>query len=328
MISIIIPVFNSKKYLNKCIESIIKQTYTDIEIILIDDGSTDGSGEICDKFSILDRRVKVIHQPNAGVSSARNYGLDIAKGSLIMFVDSDDWVESCFIENLLRVYSCEDILISGYKELRPSRVIIKNTDTRKIESAELFEHFEELYEKFLLNSPFSKLYKRNLIDNLRFRKDVKLGEDLIFNLEYIKKTRNILFVDEIGYNYNCINQTSATKTFREDDIDQLFCLHSISKEFVKNYPNVEKINNIIEKRLCVNIINIIQLAFESKKYQSYKKMIQNKILLNNDLITIFKSVDKLPFKYQIPKVLLGFKSMMLLNFFFLIKRYIKLYILK
>ena len=102
LISVIVPVYNVEKYLNKCLDSIISQTYTNLEIILIDDGSTDNCGKICDEYASKDKRIKVIHKENAGVSSARNYGIQCATGDWIMFVDSDDWIEFDAINSIRR----------------------------------------------------------------------------------------------------------------------------------------------------------------------------------------------------------------------------------
>lgn len=116
LISIIVPVYNVEKYLNKCIDSIINQTYKNIEIILVDDGSTDNSGKICDEYLLRDSRIKVIHKNNGGLSSARNEGINISSGEYIGFVDSDDWVEPNMYEEMYKkiLYSNADIVDCGY----------------------------------------------------------------------------------------------------------------------------------------------------------------------------------------------------------------------
>jgi len=116
LISIIIPVYNAKEYLRRCLDSILRQNYTNIEVLLIDDGSSDGSEAICDEYALLDKRIKVIHQKNTGVSAARNVGLDLAKGDYISFVDSDDWIENDLLETLLNISkeSGSYIVVSNY----------------------------------------------------------------------------------------------------------------------------------------------------------------------------------------------------------------------
>ena len=112
-ISVIIPVYNVEDYLSKCLQSVINQTYTNLEIILVDDGSTDNSGEICDEFSENDNRIKVIHQKNTGVSQARKIGIDVADGKYIGFVDADDWIEPDMYETLINKMKNSDIIMSG-----------------------------------------------------------------------------------------------------------------------------------------------------------------------------------------------------------------------
>ena len=124
LISVIVPVYNTEKYLDECIQSILNQSFTDFELLLIDDGSTDRSGAICDQYAAKDERVRVFHTENGGVSSARNVGLDEAKGEWIAFVDSDDWVKSLFLENFIRYVDDVDIIIS-YSEIETKNGIHK-----------------------------------------------------------------------------------------------------------------------------------------------------------------------------------------------------------
>ena len=171
-ISVIVPVYNTEKYLHRCIDSILSQTFTDFELLLIDDGSKDSSGVICDEYAAKDSRVRVFHKENGGVSSARNLGLDNAKGDRITFVDADDWVENKYIENLFEkslgdvdlVFSYATIYngCSSYKENYPSRII---------EACDLDLLFKE-NDLHWHTSPWAKLYRRYLIElnNIRFIK--------------------------------------------------------------------------------------------------------------------------------------------------------------
>ena len=117
MISIIVPVYNTEKYLDRCIQSILSQTYTDFELLLINDGSTDSSGAICDKYAEQDSRVRVFHKENGGVSSARNVGLDNAKGEWVTFCDSDDWVENCWLDTFVENSENTDLVVQGFNNV-------------------------------------------------------------------------------------------------------------------------------------------------------------------------------------------------------------------
>ena len=132
-ISIIIPIYNSEKYLTHCLDSILKQTYQDFEVILVNDGSTDNSAKICDNYTITDARFKVIHKQNQGVSIARNTGISYAKGEYISFIDSDDWIENDYLKNMINVAdSSSDIIISGaicdYTDKQSKKLSVKDNN--------------------------------------------------------------------------------------------------------------------------------------------------------------------------------------------------------
>lgn len=208
-ISVIIPVYNAEELLLKCIESILAQTYTDWELILVDDGSPDNSGSICDDYVTKDQRIKVIHKPNGGVSSARNTGIDIATGEWLCFVDSDDWVEKTYLEDFGVVNNLSDIIICGYKKVRDGVVTLKTivpltSDTDKLMC--LAEDYN------IINSPCFKLYRTNIVTKykIRFDQNISYGEDHLFSLTYLTHTSNISNVESCGYNYRETGQESLT----------------------------------------------------------------------------------------------------------------------
>lgn len=170
LISIIVPVYNVVNYLEKCLDSICRQTYKNLEIIVIDDGSTDGSGQICDSYSLRDKRIKVIHQENGGLSAARNKGLDVAIGKYIGFVDSDDWVDADmyeFLYDLLDTAKADISICSHYIE-KPNRTKIKYA-SKKVQIMSFHEAICLLVEdKIIRNYACDKLFKRELFDELRF----------------------------------------------------------------------------------------------------------------------------------------------------------------
>lgn len=172
LISVIIPVYKVEKYLDECIQSVINQTYKNLEIILVDDGSPDNCGKICDEYAKKDNRIKVIHKENGGLSSARNAGLDIARGEYISFIDSDDYVSKDFIKNMSIQMANADLIICGMKNVykedekcdEKENVVIKNETLTFIEANQkLIKPKNEIYV-----TACNKLYRRELFDNLRF----------------------------------------------------------------------------------------------------------------------------------------------------------------
>ena len=182
LVSIIIPVYNVEKYLSACLDSVILQKYHDLEIILVDDGSSDRSGYICDLYAKQDRRIKVIHTDNNGVSSARNAGIECANGELICFIDSDDTVEENYIDSLVNAWveNKSDLVICNIKDIYPNRIISK----RRVGSR-LTGVFREDYWKLidLLRVPVVKLYKKEIIKkySILFPTYINTAEDQIWN---------------------------------------------------------------------------------------------------------------------------------------------------
>lgn len=190
LISVIVPVYNVEKYISRCVESILAQTYTNVEILLIDDGATDNSGKICDDFAKKDKRIVVIHKENEGVSVARNTALDIAKGKYITFVDSDDYIAEDCVErlyNLLMLYEA-DISMVGLETVYNYNTKLVKGKKKKISCYSNIEAVETLlYRKGITNGPCGKLYKKQLFDEIHFPAGIVLAEDLaiMYRLLYI-----------------------------------------------------------------------------------------------------------------------------------------------
>ena len=207
LISVIIPIYNVEKYLNQCIESILLQTYKNIEIILIDDGSTDGSGKICDRFAKKDERINVIHQKNQGIAKVRNRGVKEAKGEYIFWIDSDDYVNENIIEVLYQntVQQKADISICNYIA-GPERQYCFRQDEREV-SIETFDckrGLELIYKNhhysFIMAASWAKLIKRTLYDGLSYPEG-KIFEDIYMSHKLISKCRKIVYTDKVMYYY-------------------------------------------------------------------------------------------------------------------------------
>lgn len=210
-VSVIVPVYNSEPYLADCIESIIGQTYKELEIILIDDGSSDNSGTICDEYAAKDNRICVLHQTNLGVSAARNSGLERAAGEWISFIDSDDTLEPDMYELLLRLageYNA-DIAHCGYKHIVGEEIRLVHDTKEKIRQ-ETDEALKCLIgSRLFVGSLWNKIYKRELIHDLRFRTDLKINEDILYNFEAFRRAKTSVFVDCAKYNYIAHRNSSA-----------------------------------------------------------------------------------------------------------------------
>lgn len=215
MISVIVPVYNVIMYLDECVASIVAQTYEEWECILVNDGSTDGSGTICDKWALKDKRIRVIHQENRGVSEARNRGIEEAKGKFIVFVDSDDTIGEDHLYSLVKA-PMVDIVVSGIRQETPDGLTInfKPSENKTFKlSPEYVESFVDLNDKFLFYGPCAKLYKASIVKshNIKFPLNCHYGEDLLFNLHYLNFVKSISQVDNISYYYRRRIDTLSTK---------------------------------------------------------------------------------------------------------------------
>lgn len=199
MISIIVPVYNAEQYLHRCIDSILTQSYINFELLLVDDGSPDNCGAICDEYATQDSRVRVLHKENGGVSSARNLGLDNAKGEWITFVDSDDWVESEFLEKMMATADAE-LVVGG--NVRPSGELKQATD-KLYDTASMADFLEEHLNGSLLRAPWGKLLRYSIIEHyhIRFDEHIRFGEDTIFIYKYLCQCQVVSTISSCGYHY-------------------------------------------------------------------------------------------------------------------------------
>ena len=204
LISIIVPVYNAEKTLNRCVDSILQQAFTNWELLLINDGSKDHSGDICDKYSLKDSRIKVFHKENGGVSSARNIGLDNAKGEWITFVDSDDFLNMESLFNMVSAIDESDIVFSSVRKHNESSYkdfIINNINTRDIQ--ETRDWFSALNQYIVLTTPWGKLLKTSIVNNHKLRFDIRFcsGEDSLFIYHYLYYIERVSCISNISYNY-------------------------------------------------------------------------------------------------------------------------------
>lgn len=284
LISIVIPVYNSEKYLEKCICSILNQTYTNIEVILVDDGSTDASPQICDDFVQRDKRVKALHIPNGGVSIARNVGIGQVTGEYLVFVDSDDYVDEDYLEALLQgtQENNADLCVSSlYPEnIRASfDLSITPEYTREL----LF-----LLENHLLFGPFIKLYRASIIKDHRilFPEGISYGEDLIFNLDYLRIIDRIFYINYCGYHYVSDNTESLSRKVRWNLFDNEMMLHQKLIDWLKEkHLWTESFQKYMADRIFDTSYNALMLFYRSdctasvkESYSQIKRIVEDPLL--------------------------------------------------
>ena len=273
LISIIVPVYNVEDYLKACLDSIINQTYKNLEIILVDDGSIDESGKICDEYAAKDNRVKVIHNENRGVSHSRNCGLDIAKGEYILFIDSDDTVKNNYVFEMVKEVREKDydLIVSNIIDVfdTESRIRIKNIEGL---TGDIRKDFYKL--RMLLRVPVVKLYKKSIINkyNIRFSENMKVSEDQVFNFEYYSQIKSYKFIDYSGYNYFHRKVFSLSKSFDQKAFCSQIKKLQLEKRFFEN-------NNVINKEYiytnsCLEIISMyIFLSDQNSGYFDFKERV-------------------------------------------------------
>lgn len=252
-VSIIVPVYKAQATLPRCIDSILSQSFKDWELLLIDDGSTDDSGEICDEYARHDNRIQVFHKQNGGVSSARNYGLDRAKGEWVTFIDSDDWIELNYLSHDYSKLSKNetDLILMPFKKFtrdtdKESEKKIKNI---ALEIPKKNFTFKDYFE--VCSVVCGKIFRRKAIGNLRFNQDFKLGEDTLFFLQFLKQSERIQYDGYASYvSYEFDNPDNFIKKYQLSVAQSAYCLTQIlsllkdleitNKNFLQHLLNIYK----------------------------------------------------------------------------------------
>lgn len=237
IISIIVPVYNVEEYLQRCIDSILNQRFKDFELILINDGSTDNSLKICKEYSLSDSRVKVINKENGGLSSARNAGINIAKGKYIGFVDSDDWINEEMYQtlyNLLQEYDC-DIAECCYKKVYDEKIIEKQKKRYEISILSNIKILESMYVNNFAGSTISvnKLYKSSLFKNIRFPEG-KLNEDQFTTYKIYFNSRKVVSINREMYYYYQSGNSITRSEFSIKKLDAIEAIESSKRFFEEN----------------------------------------------------------------------------------------------
>lgn len=325
ILSVIIPVYNTGEYLRRCIESVLNQSFKNIEVILINDGSTDNSGDICDEYSINDSRVKVIHKENEGVSIARNIGLDKAKGQYIGFVDSDDWLDRDMYQSMINnAYSNKaDIVICDSNTIydKKRRVIDTISLLNKSKSIDSCSISKELLLN-LAGSVWRGIYKKKLINdnNIRFPEGLKLSEDRVFNILAIGYSNSIYYDKVCRYN-RLVRNGSAINSYHEDFLSVLIgARYHIRKAIDEAWQGQNELKNAYERQTVSFALIAIYNEFHKGNLSSFSSKYYNikRICSSNELQAAVKNSEGSDFK----KWLISKKQILLLcivSIFFNIK---------
>lgn len=309
--SVIIPIYNTEKYLARCINSIINQTYKKMELILVDDGSTDNSKKICDKFARNYKMIKVVHQKNKGVSAARNVGLKLASNEYIVFVDSDDWIEKETLENLYNVIKHNEIdcIVSNLKE----KVRKKVTNKNQIQTWE--KEIEKLIITEKINSPVNKVYRNSIIksNNIKFDEEISIGEDLLFNIEYFINSKKIYILNKKLYHYEISNNNSLTRKYKKDKYEQLMYVNNRIEKITHSLESTkikEAISYIKLKSICSCIL---ELFHENCSVSTKEKVDFIKRVRKENSIIVIKNIN---FKILLISIIYSFlpAKMLLITF--------------
>lgn len=313
-VSIIVPVYNAERYLGRCLDSLVEQNLSDIEIIAVNDGSTDSSKKILEEYRHKDKRIKIIHKTNAGVSSARNFGIELAKGEFIGFVDSDDWVDKEMYNVLYDTATKEnaDIIMCTYirefgshskKKIfnLPSKISYNDDDVKtKIMRRLIGPVNEEIANPELLDAwgtVWSKLYRTDLVkqNNLTFShlQEIGTNEDSLFNILAVFHAQSFIFINTPYYHYWRENDGSVTSGFKPYLIDQWFNLYSKIRSFIEEHKLDANFQIALNNRICLNILGLGFNTISKGNNDSFIMKIRkiNSILNDQRIIRSFKQLE-------------------------------------
>lgn len=317
--SIIVPVYNVQQYLPRCIESILNQSIKDFELILINDGSTDKSGDICDLYAQKDDRIIVVHKENGGVSSARNYGLDIAKNEYIVFVDSDDYIYKNYLEKLYNPNVDMVLCNIKYDQNNNKDYYILNNNLCG-EFNINGEVIDKIIESKYFCSVYSKMFKRSIIkeNKIKFKENISLGEDTMFVVDYLVKSKNLEVKGDVIYNYI------------------KYGCNTLSSFNQRHFYYLEICDNYIEKKLSIIYEIEDSMPFKRRKWNKYeyiifhtlrtpmmklsqKRKLLKKVFKNKNYIELVKNIDVyMPNDTKIVRDILSTKNTNIVIIFFYI----------
>lgn len=295
-ISIIIPVYNTSQYLSQCIDSILKQTYPNIEIILINDESTDESLEICQKYAEMNQQISLINKINTGVSDTRNIGIKNSTGKYIWFIDSDDWIEENSVEIIMNNINDKDILIFGMNKEYKNKTIKVKPKKEEINSVECEKKIIEDNE--IGGYVGNKVFNKKIINeyNLKFNKKITMCEDLEFCMNFVERAKKIKVIDNSLYNYRMRKSSMSNKENNQKKIEDMLFVYKRAYDFLlKNNLDLStiryKICNMYYSTNDKNVKKKIKKMFNYRYFEEFIKTLcsikistKQKIILTSNFI--------------------------------------------
>lgn len=282
-VSIIVPVYNVENYLEKCINSILNQTFKNFELILVNDGSTDRSGEICEEYKQRDKRIKVFHNSNQGVSMSRNFGIDEAKGRYLMFCDSDDYVNETWIEELYKMillYPNAWINCNLYRldYDNKEKTIIEN-DLNEITILDVSQYYKTI-KLGISGSVWNKIFDKRIINkfNIRFNESISYGEDVEFTINYLKYADKIVIINKPLYYYVQYSRETLSVKYYENKLDLLRNIFFVRKPFIHS-DYIKEFCNEYFYLFCTTLNENVR---NKKGRMLLKSLNYNQILINSN----------------------------------------------
>lgn len=305
-VTVIIPVYNVIKYMETAINSVVNQTYKNLEIILVDDGSTDSSGDKCNTYAECDSRIKVYHQKNGGLSAARNTGLEYTTGDYVMFFDSDDWMDNNCIEKCMFYIQKEkvDCLVFPYvREFKNKSIpnYILGNKNIKIECGEILEKIlygpigkavNEPQKVDDVNMVINKVYKKNKVIKHRFlpRNYIGSAEDLAFNIMAFSEIKSIYYATDIKYHYNKMNETSITNSYDSRLLDTQNNLYRYINEIILKLKKDNSYKQAFYNRRLIGVLGLILNIVKSDYDLMKKKQLVNELLIDKNIKERFDGI--------------------------------------
>lgn len=293
-VSVIVPIYNVEKYLERCIKNILNQTFAEIEIILVDDGSTDSCSQMCDEFANRDSRIVVVHKKNEGLGYARNSGLQIARGEYVAFIDSDDYIDENFFEELYKNANDADLVMTGYRDVDNNGEIIQTHNICNVKT-ELTD--KEIIDTLFYNtigningnieygfSVWKAIYKRDIF----YRNDIKfcserefISEDYIFQLDFIPKCQKAVLINTTYYNY-CKNEQSLSRKYNSERFTKIKELY---QEIIKKIKKLNLYQDTI-KGIDYTFIGNVRACIKQEKNNCKQDALENIKKMCNDPLVV------------------------------------------
>lgn len=334
LISIVIPVYNSELFLEKCLNSIINQSYENIEIIIVNDGSTDNSKRILQKYEKTYANISLYNKKNTGVSDTRNIGINHTHGDYVMFVDADDWIDEDYVMKsvaYLKNNPADLLLLPYVREYEKKSVknylfktsSVKFTDKQEVQKGLLLKLFGPIGEELRrpayiddLSPCWGKMYKRDICKNIKFEDTYKIGaEDIWFNIEYAYEIKSVAYINNTFYHYNKENQNSLIHKNKSDIFKKRDKLYTAMSNFINKKSLSKDYRIALDNRIIIDLIGISNNIYSSQFSFIYKYKEERRILNNNIYQKAFKTFDFsfLPLRWRVFFKLCENKQVLLLS---------------